>query len=83
MIERRALEIQIQEFGQTPRQIFKIPHPPRSGELVTVLDIPVPVKPERKDESMEEPTEPQSGPDKPREVGFKLKAKNLKKIHKK
>lgn len=32
-IEKRALEIQIQEFGQTPRQLFKIPHPPRNGQV--------------------------------------------------
>lgn len=31
-IEKRALEIQIQEFGQTPRQLFKIPHPSRNGQ---------------------------------------------------
>lgn len=37
-IEKRALEIQIQEFGQTPRQLFKIPHPPRNGQVnVTLL----------------------------------------------
>jgi hypothetical protein len=30
--ERRALEVQIQEFGQTPRQIFFAPHPLRGGE---------------------------------------------------
>ncbi len=82
-VERRALEIQIQEFGQTPRQIFKIPHPPRSGELVKVLDIPVPVKPEKRDENREEISEQQQGSDNPREVGFKLKVKNTKKIHKK
>lgn len=29
--ERRALEVQIQEFGQTPRQIFFAPHPSRRG----------------------------------------------------
>lgn len=29
-VEREAFEIQIQEFGQTPRQIFKTPHPKRS-----------------------------------------------------
>jgi hypothetical protein len=28
-IQRAALEIQINEFGQTPKQLFKIPHPPR------------------------------------------------------
>jgi hypothetical protein len=29
--ERAALEAQIQEFGQTPRQLFKGPHPPRNA----------------------------------------------------
>lgn len=28
-IERKGLEAQINEFGQTPKQIFKHPHPPR------------------------------------------------------
>ena len=28
-LQRRAMELQINEFGQTPKQIFKIPHPPR------------------------------------------------------
>uniref|UniRef100_A0A061R8P8 Beach domain-containing protein n=1 Tax=Tetraselmis sp. GSL018 TaxID=582737 RepID=A0A061R8P8_9CHLO len=28
-MERRALEVQINEFGQTPRQLFTSPHPPR------------------------------------------------------
>ncbi|KAK6632193.1 hypothetical protein RUM44_007224 [Polyplax serrata] len=27
--EKHALEVQIMEFGQVPKQIFKIPHPPR------------------------------------------------------
>ncbi|EEB19713.1 protein FAN, putative [Pediculus humanus corporis] len=27
--ERHALEVQIMEFGQVPKQIFKVPHPPR------------------------------------------------------
>lgn len=30
--ERNALEIQIQEFGQTPRQLFLEPHPRRSDD---------------------------------------------------
>ncbi|OMJ93774.1 hypothetical protein SteCoe_3221 [Stentor coeruleus] len=29
-LQRRAMELQINEFGQTPKQLFKIPHPPRS-----------------------------------------------------
>jgi hypothetical protein len=29
-VERRAIELQINEFGQTPKQLFKIPHPPRT-----------------------------------------------------
>jgi len=28
-IQKRAIELQIHEFGQTPKQLFKIPHPPR------------------------------------------------------
>ena len=32
--ERAAIEAQIQEFGQTPRQIFKAPHPSRNAEAV-------------------------------------------------
>ena len=28
-LQRRAMELQINEFGQTPKQLFKIPHPPR------------------------------------------------------
>jgi len=28
-VQRAALEAQIQEFGQTPRQLFRTPHPPR------------------------------------------------------
>jgi len=32
--ERAALEAQIQEFGQTPMQIFFSPHPSRNGEPV-------------------------------------------------
>ena len=27
--EQAALEVQINEFGQCPRQIFHVPHPPR------------------------------------------------------
>jgi factor associated with neutral sphingomyelinase activation len=35
LLERRAVELQISEFGQTPKQLFKIPHPPRpSNELI-------------------------------------------------
>jgi len=29
--EREAVHMQIMEFGQTPKQLFTIPHPPRSG----------------------------------------------------
>lgn len=27
--ERHALEVQIMEFGQIPKQVFKVPHPQR------------------------------------------------------
>ena len=30
-VEKRAVQIQIQEYGQTPKQLFKIPHPSRDG----------------------------------------------------
>merc|ERR1711968_361644 len=47
--ERAAIEAQIQEFGQTPRQIFKVPHPSRNGE-VTMEDLSI----ERIDDSTNE-----------------------------
>ena len=31
--ERTALEMQISEFGQTPKQLFNVPHPRRNGAL--------------------------------------------------
>ena len=31
-MEREAIDVQIQEFGQTPRQLFYKPHPSRRGE---------------------------------------------------
>jgi factor associated with neutral sphingomyelinase activation len=34
-LQRRAMELQINEFGQTPKQLFKIPHPPRAVPLVS------------------------------------------------
>ena len=38
LTQKRAIEIQISEFGQTPKQLFKIPHPPRSSSvLITEL----------------------------------------------
>ena len=30
-IEKNALKLQINEFGQTPKQLFKIPHPSRQA----------------------------------------------------
>ena len=30
-LQRSALELQIREFGQTPRQLFREPHPPRAA----------------------------------------------------
>ena len=30
-IEKNALKLQINEFGQTPKQLFKIPHPSRNA----------------------------------------------------
>lgn len=31
-VEKRAVKIQINEFGQTPKQLFKLPHPSRDGD---------------------------------------------------
>ena len=28
-VKKAAIEVQINEFGQTPKQLFKIPHPKR------------------------------------------------------
>lgn len=33
-VEKKAIRVQINEFGQTPKQLFKIPHPPRMA-LIT------------------------------------------------
>jgi hypothetical protein len=33
--ERAALEMQIQEFGQTPKQLFSTPHPSRARGATT------------------------------------------------
>lgn len=33
-IQKIALKDQINEFGQCPKQIFIIPHPPRSSTLI-------------------------------------------------
>jgi hypothetical protein len=35
--ERTALEMQISEFGQTPKQLFNVPHPRRNGALSVCL----------------------------------------------
>jgi hypothetical protein len=33
-VEKKALRVQINEFGQTPKQLFKIPHPSRDARKV-------------------------------------------------
>ena len=40
---RAAFELQIDEFGQTPRRLFSTHHPPRDGPLA-VDPVPPPVK---------------------------------------
>ncbi len=37
-VERNAIKLQINEFGQTPKQIFKIPHPPRHDFKVQIYN---------------------------------------------
>ena len=41
-VRRRALEAQINEFGQCPRRLFREPHPPRLAAPSGVLRNPVP-----------------------------------------
>jgi len=41
-MERRAMERQIQEFGQTPTQLFTTPHPPRRITKTTTPSRPMP-----------------------------------------
>lgn len=36
-VERKAMRVQINEFGQTPKQLFKIPHPPRVSIVISVV----------------------------------------------
>lgn len=36
-IQRRAIEIQVNEYGQTPKQIFKNPHPKRFSNKITEI----------------------------------------------
>ncbi len=33
-VERIAFEVQITEFGQTPRQLFKLPHPQKYSKVI-------------------------------------------------
>ncbi len=43
-VEKKAIRVQINEFGQTPKQLFKIPHPPRmarSGSNIMVKEIEI------------------------------------------
>jgi len=39
-MERIAITLQINEFGQTPRQLFKAPHPPRYDLKAKILAAP-------------------------------------------
>lgn len=36
--ERHALEVQIMEFGQIPKQVFKVPHPRRKVGMKLLLE---------------------------------------------
>ncbi|XP_028128132.1 protein FAN [Diabrotica virgifera virgifera] len=42
--ERHALEVQIMEFGQIPKQVFRVPHPQRKTGL-TLMTEPLQLKP--------------------------------------
>lgn len=39
IMEREAIDVQIQEFGQTPKQLFSSPHPTRVGTKEDVDDL--------------------------------------------
>ena len=36
LVERRAVIVQINEYGQTPKQLFKLPHPSRDGSQESI-----------------------------------------------
>jgi factor associated with neutral sphingomyelinase activation len=63
--EREALEIQIMEFGQTPRQLYSIPHPVRQ---VGGPNVPRPMVSWQPAADDDEPTEVTLEVDKPLEV---------------
>jgi len=97
-VERRALEVQIQEFGQTPPQLFKIPHPPRNGDSSLMFSsgnientpkessLKLDFKQSSNTESSQSESSIQKSPtpdSTPTSTGLKIKAKLCKKIHKK
>ena len=43
--ERRAIIAQIKEFGQTPKQLLKTPHPPKLPHSLRVSDVSQLIKP--------------------------------------
>lgn len=90
-VERRALEIQIMEFGQTPRQLFKIPHPPRNGQVNVSLfqELPIENSPiegknfaKKFGTPTDSPTHLAEGSSSMSQ-GLKISCKAVKKIHKK
>ena len=38
-ISRNAIEIQVNEYGQTPKQLFKLPHPKRFSNKISEIFI--------------------------------------------
>lgn len=46
--ERHALEVQIMEFGQIPKQVFKVPHPKRKVGMRLLLE-PDQIVPEKEE----------------------------------
>lgn len=36
--QRHALEVQIMEFGQIPKQVFTVPHPKRKSKLLLLKE---------------------------------------------
>lgn len=50
--ERHALEVQIMEFGQIPKQVFKVPHPRRKMGMRLLLEPDQIVPDKRENEGM-------------------------------
>jgi len=58
-LDKRAIQIQILEYGQTPKQLFRLPHPPRST-LGVQIERPIEIKEQKIEVSEESSIEQES-----------------------